>query len=278
MKLGIGSYTYGWATGAYGFSDPDAPRPRIPMDAMQLIDRAVELDVPVVQICFRPALHELSSTELDDIASYAAERGRELEIGTVGSDATHLRQYASIAVRLKASLVRTIFPGASVGLRQERSAIAEVAPFFESNRIVLAVENHEDYSCRDLATMVQELESPFVAVCLDAVNSLGRGEGIREVIEALLPLTRCVHVKDFASRRRPSGMGFEVVGAVPGQGGRLDIPGFLTQVARLSEKTSVILEQWTDFGDSLEQSMLIQERDARQAIDLLRSAIAGLPE
>lgn len=269
MKLGIGSYTYGWATGAYGFSDPSVPTLANPMDAHEIIRRAVALGVTCVQICFRPALHELPDDELDAIGRHARESGQTLEIGTSGGDEEHLRRYARIAERLGAVLVRTILPGASAGLAEERRAIERVLPEYERADAVLAVENHEDYSSSELADLVRSTGSPNLGVCLDTVNSLGRGEGFREVVDTLMPFTASVHVKDFTTRRRPSGMGFEVTGTPAGTG-RLDVRALLDRTARERPGASVILEQWSDFAGTLEDSIADQERTARSGVEYLK--------
>lgn len=275
MRLGIGSYTYGWATGAYGFSDPSVPTLTNPMDAHAIIREAEKLGVTCVQICFRPALHELNDAELDAIAEHARESGQTLEIGTSGGDEEHLRRYAEIAGQLGAVLVRTILPGASAGLKDERRVIERVLPAYERARTILAVENHEDYASSDLAGLIRSIGSPHLGVCLDTVNSLGRGEGFREVVDTLMPLTASVHVKDFTTRRRPSGMGFEVTGAPAGTG-RLDVRGLLRRTAEERPEASVILEQWSDFRDTLEESIAEQDRTARAGVTHLRELIAGL--
>jgi sugar phosphate isomerase/epimerase len=289
MKLGIGSYTYGWATGAYGFSDPSVAVLEQPMTAAQLVDKAVELEVDCVQIVFRPALHELPGGDLDSLRDHAKERQITLEIGTSGWDRELLKQYCEIASRLRARLVRTIMPGASVGLEEERPTIAELVPYYEDAGVVLALENHEDCSSEDLAAMIEEIGSPNLGICLDTVNSLGRGEGTREVVDLLLPYTKSLHVKDFTTKRRPSGMGFEVTGATAGQG-RLDIRGLLERAREQEvegggpntvggpntggqQDMSVILEQWSDFAGSLAASVEDQERTAASGIEYLKKEL-----
>ena len=272
MRLGIGSYTYGWASGAYGFSDPDVPTPARLMDSGDLIDRAERLGVEVVQLCFRPALHELSDSELDTIRDHAAGKGIALEVGTSGADPGLLRRYAEIAARLDARLVRTIFPAASPGLREESAVVRDVMDAYRANGVLLAVENHEDCASRDLVRLVREHDARYLGVCLDSVNSLGRGEGVREVVDLLLPHAASVHIKDFTTRRRPSGMGFEVTGAPTGQG-RLDVSWLLGEAARECPHASVVLEQWSDFQGTIEASIQDQERAAAAGIRYLRDLL-----
>ncbi|MFW6292331.1 MAG: sugar phosphate isomerase/epimerase family protein [Spirochaetota bacterium] len=272
MTLGIGSYTFGWATGAYGFSDPNAPRLEHPMTATDIVDKAVELGAACAQICYRPALHKLSADELSALARHAQRHGVCLEIGTSGFDPGLLERYAQIAAALEARLVRTIVPGASPGFAEERRVVERLLPFYERSGVILAIENHEDCSSADLAALVADVGSPSLGVCLDSVNSLGRGEGTREVVTTLAPCTASLHVKDFATRRRPSGMGFEVTGAPLGEG-RLDIDWLVRTVGAVRPEASVILEQWSDFAGDLDTSIAEQERTARIGLGRLRSTL-----
>ncbi len=66
MRLGIGSYTYGWSVGTY------AERPPGALSALDLIDRARALGVGLVQICDNlPA----STWDPDSVAAIAAKAG-----------------------------------------------------------------------------------------------------------------------------------------------------------------------------------------------------------
>ena len=275
MTVGIGSYTYGWATGAYRFGDYSAAVPDRPMNAIELIDKAVALEVKCVQICVRPALEEMSSAELQAIRRHAEASGVALEIGTTGADTGHLLRFAEIAAELGSPLVRTIWPNASDDLAVEAAAVEQVLPGYRSNRVVLAVENHEDYSSHALAALITRVNDRHLGVCLDSVNSLGRGEGTREVTELLLPHAVSVHIKDFTSRRRPSGMGFEITGAPAGHG-RLDIGWLISRVVVECPEASIILEQWSDFEGTLEKSIAAQDRDATEGVAYLRQSIRAL--
>ena len=53
MRLGIGSYTYGWAIGVSGHA------PERPMGALDLLERAAELGVGLVQVADNLPLHRL---------------------------------------------------------------------------------------------------------------------------------------------------------------------------------------------------------------------------
>ena len=76
MKLGIGSYTYAWAIGVLGHP-PDRP-----MGTVDLLNRAAELDVQVVQVADNLPLDQLTTAELDAFEKRAIElsKGQHLMI------------------------------------------------------------------------------------------------------------------------------------------------------------------------------------------------------
>lgn len=274
MHLGIGSYTFGWASGTYGWEMTRASGLKH-LSARDLVDRAVRLGVDLVQICVRPALVENSEQELEDFRAYAGKRGIALEIGTKGSDPEELLRYLEIAKVLDARLVRTIFTEASPGLKREEGQLARIVTAYEKARVHLAIENHEMYSCRDLAAMLERLSSPYLGVCLDTVNSLGRGEGVEEVSASLLPYTSCLHVKDFSVVRGGTDMGFSVVGVPVGQG-KLDIPEQLNRLRIHRPNASAVLELWTPFAESIENTIALQDQWAEQSIQYLKQILHEL--
>ena len=274
MRLGIGSYTFGWASGTYGWEiTRDSGLKHL--SAQDLIDKAIELGVDLVQICVRPVLSEKNGKELEELRAYAEKRGIAFEVGTSGSDPEELLRYLQIAKALKAQLVRTIFTEASPGLKQEESQLAQVVAAFENALIHLAIENHEMYSYRDLAALIGRFASPYLGVCLDTVNSLGRGEGVEEVSKALLPYTACLHVKDFTVIRGGTDMGFSVVGTPAGQG-KLNIPEQLARLKTHRPEASIVLELWTPFAESAENTVALQEDWAEQSIAFLKEVLSGL--
>lgn len=271
MILGIGSYTFGWSSGCYG-SDTSQKTDFAYLTAYELIDRAVQLDVASVQLCVKPDLTRLSNIELRAVRNYADTNNRTLEIGTIGSDPEHLYKFLQIAEVLGAQLVRTIFTHASPKLLDERKHIRQVADDFAERQITLAIENHEAASFLDLQVLCQEIDNEYVGVCLDTVNSLGRGEGLREVTAALMPFTKCLHIKDFTVVRHRSDMEMTITGAPAGEG-KLDIPRQLQMLNVAQPDASVILEQWVPLHESLERTVQIQDMWAAKGVQHLKKQL-----
>jgi len=272
MRLGIGSYTYGWSSGTYG-SDTSQAAGFHYLTAFDLIDRAVTADVPVVQICVKPDLAAMSSDELETLQKYAVDNNKTLEIGTVGSDPDHLLEYLRIAGLLGANLVRTIFTNPSPHITEEHAHVAKIADQYAEKQTYLAIENHETSSYLDLVALCREIDNEYIGVCLDTVNSLGRGEGMREVAEALMPYTKCLHVKDFTVVRHKSDIELTITGASAGEG-KLDVPKQLEMLSQYCPNASTILEQWTPLQETLDATVQLQERWAKAGIIFLKGCLA----
>jgi len=272
MRLGIGSYTYGWHSGTYGW---DLTRDRVHLTAEEMIERAARFGLSVVQIVLRPALDECDDGALARIRELAVARKVNIELGTTGSDPVQLHRWLRVARAVDARLMRTIFTEPSVGLREEQARIREILPEFRKAGCTLAIENHETSSCQELRWLIDEIADPMVGVCLDTVNSLGRGEGVWEVAEVLLPVTQNLHVKDFTVVRGGTNMGFSVTGAPTGRG-KLDIPRLLARMHALRPGVSVILEQWTPHAGTIENSILEQEQWAEAGVPHLQKLIEQL--
>jgi sugar phosphate isomerase/epimerase len=120
--------------------------------------------------------------------------------------------------------------------------------------------------------MIRRVDSPFLGACLDTVNSFGALETPQQAAAALLPLTTCLHVKDFDIVRVDHRMGFSIVGTPAGRG-RLDIPGLIRSVRANGRDCSVILELWPPYAGSAEQTAAREREWAEQSIQLLRRYI-----
>ncbi|RPJ43415.1 MAG: sugar phosphate isomerase/epimerase, partial [Chloroflexi bacterium] len=99
MKLGLSTYTYTWAIGVPG------RLPARPMTALDLVDRAQQLGVNVLQFADNLPLDQLPPANLEELAHSAVERGIEIEIGTRGIAADHLRGYLALAKRFDSPIL-----------------------------------------------------------------------------------------------------------------------------------------------------------------------------
>lgn len=238
MKLGIGSYAYAWSIGVPGYT-----RPRQPMDTLGLVRRAAELGVHLVQIADNLPLDALTFEALKKLVDQARRLDVAIEVGTRGIQPEHLRRYLEIARRCGSPILRVV-----VDTRDHHPEPSEVIDLlrpllsdFEQAGVTLAIENHDRFKVRSLVDIICSLNSPYLGICLDTVNSFGALEDPHRVVTELGPHVVNLHVKDFRVRRVDHNMGFVVEGTPAGQG-MLNVPELLAQLRGRS--FNAILELW----------------------------------
>jgi sugar phosphate isomerase/epimerase len=267
MRLGISSYTYGWAVGT------DENRPQGAVTALDLIARAKGFGVCVVQLCDNLPAETWEDGSVETLASRASGEGVSVEIGTRGIEPGHLRRFIRIAARLGSPILRVVVDTADnhPSPAQVVPRVAEVARELQENRVTLAIENHDRFTADTLAGIVSELRERGVpvGVCLDTANSFGALEGPRVVVPTLAEYTVNLHVKDFAVRRVPYLQGFTVEGRPAGEG-MLDVPWLLGELRRFGRDLSAIVELWTPPGSDTAATIRKEAEWAERSVRAMR--------
>lgn len=273
MQLGISSWSLPWSVGVPGY-----PLPQRPLDAMGLLDKAVEAGVAVVQIADNLPLHELPEAELDRLRDASAAHGVALEVGTRSLDPTHLLRYVAIAQRIGARALRTVLSGTSGGLGDLKAAedrIRQLVDELNRRNVLLALENNEVFAAEEYAAIVRRVAAPTVGICVDTANSLGRPEPLSIVLDHLAEHTIMVHAKDYEIRRIESRMGFSVVGMPAGRG-RVDFDLVLRRLRELGhDEVSVIIEHWPPFQRDIEVTIRCEQEWLEQSLRFLRPKVTA---
>lgn len=268
MRLGISSYTYTWAVGVPGHP------PSRPARAVDLLHRAVELGVGVVQIADNLPLDRLAARELDVLAERASELGIAIEVGTRGIDHRHLHTYLHLAERFRSPILRVVLDTADHQPSEDETvaALRGIVGEFERAGVCLAIENHDRFKVEALARIIDRIGSEAAGICLDVGNSFGALEGPEVVVETLGPLAVNLHLKDFVVRRVESRMGFTVEGRPAGQG-QLDMPWVLQRLREMGRDPNAILELWTPPEERLSDTIAKETEWASASIRYLRRLI-----
>ena len=261
MKIGISSWSYPWAIGVAGKMPPT------PMGARALVEKAAELKADVVQFSDNLPLHALDRAQLASLNKDAQDAGILVEVGTRGVQPNNLHTYIGIAAELCSPILRTLLhdAGGAPRIPEARRRIEAVLPELEASRIVLAIENHDFYTTEELASLIADINSPYVKVCLDPVNNYGLGESLKEVLRALSEYTVNFHCKDYVISRKPSQLGFDVVGAPTGTG-MLDMA--LCRKS-LPDGLSYVVELWTPWQGEIEKTMAMEDDWAHRSMRFL---------
>ncbi len=268
MKLGISSFTYPWAIGL-----PEAT-PQNPLKPLQLLEKARELGVGIVQFGPNMPLDQLPENELRDVVKHANSWKIDLELGMVGIDPARLRRQMQFAKRIGAILVETTpeRPDGTLPMWGEiSSGLRPLMEEWAKEEIGLAIDNSR-ISPQELNSLLESIRSPRLGAALDTANPLALAQGWQIAVRVLAHRSLSLHIKDFVAYRAVNGMGFCVKGCPAGKG-MLNIPWLVESFAALRVEPSVILESWTPQQPTLEQTIALEDDWARQGVDYLRRFI-----
>lgn len=263
MILGLSSYTFGWAVGVPGHA------PARPLEENGLLDKCQEHGVKLLQIGDNLPLHTFDDARLNRLAERAAREGVQLEVGARRLTLERAAEYAAIARRLDAKLIRFVIDDAEYHPTPEAVSIllCQSVPLLAG--LKLGIENHDRFPAATLREMIESAGSDRIGVCLDTANSIGAGEGLDTVVRELGPLTVNLHIKDFQIARVPHLMGFTVEGR-PAGAGQLDLPQLLEKLAPFQHCASAVLELWTSPETELERTIAKEESWAAQSLEYLK--------
>lgn len=267
-NLGISSYTYPFSCGTNKRIIP--LNPFTPWD---IIDKAVALQVPIVQIADNLPLEALSLPELKQLKDYAYKNHITLETGFRGLDPDHLFKGLEITKALDSHLIRFVIdkPGFQPSPETVAAILKSALPYLETNKITLGVENHDRFYSHQFAQIMTSVRHPHVGIILDTANSLSKEESVDLVLDHLAPFIVGFHAKDYVIHRRLGEMGFVITGAPAGKG-NLNIPSILRRISRnFSNSFSIILESWMESLPTLEDTLIQEDLWAKEGITYLKS-------
>lgn len=268
MRLGLGSYACAWSIGVPGYAAATN------LHAAGLIERAGSLGLKVVQIADNIPLGAQTAGQIEGIRAAASRAGIELELGTRGIFPRHVERFIRLCGDLDARLLRVVVDTADhhPSPQEVVSMVRTCLPTLTASGVTLAIENHDRFSSRTLAAIIEQIGSSFVGVCLDTVNSFGALETPEQVVEILGPHTVNLHLKDFTISREPHAMGFRITGSPAGQG-LLNIPYVLERVRSFQRDMNAILELWPAPEPSAGDTEAKEERWCAESVRYLRTLI-----
>jgi sugar phosphate isomerase/epimerase len=272
VRLGISSWTYPWAVGVPGY-----PELADPLTPLGLLARTREFGLSVLQVADNSPLERMDAAVLLALAQRACEWNITLETGTRGVEPGRLLHHLDLSINIGAKLVRTLTqtPTSRPDLNTIRRWLQEVLPRFEAAGVVLALENNEAHAVREYAGLVREIGSPWLRICLDTANSMGRLETAEQVVEELAPYTVCLHYKDFGIDRLNHRLGFLLGGRAAGEG-CVNGAWVLDMVARHAPAANVIVELWPPYAGNIEDTVRQEADWAARSVAYLKCAMAGL--
>ena len=181
-------------------------------DVFRFLDKAAADGFTGVSININgPNYRQLSGTSIEHQRA-VSHRLKELhlrcDLETSGTDLPHLATILEVCRNLGAEQLRTYMRHAgSVEETIQRTIddLRVVAPIFERASVRLMLENHEDFTGAEMATILSAVDHPSVGVLYDYGNSMMVGEEPMTALAAMLPYVRSAHLKDHACRVSEAG-------------------------------------------------------------------------
>jgi sugar phosphate isomerase/epimerase len=245
------------------------------MSPEELLDYASANNVYLVQLYNNIDLLAFEQTDLKRIKAYADDRRIELAIGGVGIDASYLQELLQIAEQLDSITIRTIIapPKGSDGRYETETVIdmigSSIEQFEEAGRTLL-IENHDRYTSKEYAAIIEAVNSEALGVCFDSANSIGTLEHFRDSFKLLKEFIVSCHFKEYCIERLDTKLGFIVEGCRPGTGENI-AEEFLNLMKSKDDELDVVLEQWVPYQGTIEETLRVEKEWADEGIRILKS-------
>jgi len=244
------------------------------MSVFDLLIKARELQVPVLQIADNLPLEQLTGSELDKLAKQAEEWNISIEIGTKGIEVSHLMRFLEIAKKFKSPILRTLpaFFGNTAVFDEVKSNLAQVLPAFERAGVIIVLENTEAFTAAEYVTLMEQVNHPNLRLCVDLANALGKMEGPYYVFEQMMPYCANYHFKDVEIIRSQTLMGFSVHGKPSGLG-QIPIKWVLNKLKSNNMFPSVIIELWPPLQEDIDKTVALENDWVTESVSNLKSII-----
>jgi len=245
------------------------------MTLFDLLDKAKELNVSLVQMGENTPLDTYDRELLEEISAKASKMGIEVEVITESTDPRKLERFLEIAKIMKSKIVRTYTLTEEVerGLTSIIDNIKSVIKEYEKENVTILLENHEEIPALQLREIVEGVSSKNIGILLDTGNSLGVEEPLYYVVEALLPYIEEVHMKEYTIKRMEHKLGFEIFGVPLGEG-RINVDRLIKTLIDADKKhVHLVIEQWTPFQKTINATVRLEHMWAVRNVEFLRNKL-----
>jgi len=237
MKIGIDSYCY---HRYFGEVYPVQTAPDTTMTIEDFLTRTVELGADGVSLesCFLPQrdpayLSELCARldELELERVYAWGHPNGLLGGKSPEAYDDMLQSMAQARAVKAEVMRVVGNNGRYRFDEHDKQIDRLSGLFsdavkqaEAQGIRLAIENHQDFTLEELATLLENVNSPYLGLCFDSGNCLRILDDPIKGLQRLADRVFATHIKDIRLQRGMSADRWQFFACVPAGEGVVDLP------------------------------------------------------
>ncbi|MGD0286314.1 MAG: sugar phosphate isomerase/epimerase family protein [Acidimicrobiales bacterium] len=291
MKIGIDSYCFHRYFGEIYPGLQTDPGTRWRMEG-EFLDFALRQDVDEIALeaCFFDALDDglcaevkarLDDAGVDRVLGWGHPEG--LWGGTRPEELESLKRHIPQTLKLGSNRMRITAASMNYAKAPREELIGRVIPMLaeaaraaQDQGVVLALENHIDFTSQELLRIIEVVGSENLRVNFDTGNAIRLFEDPVEAAARLAPYTISTHTKDIATRRKggsPS-ENFTWWPACPAGEGVIDLPGVVKALQEggfdgsLSLEVDLIGEQWAS---------LPEEEIVIRSLDYLRTLLPSGP-
>jgi 3-oxoisoapionate decarboxylase len=240
IKIGIDSFCY---HRHFGYIYPNQKDPGTRWEFVDFINRVVQLGVGAVsvQTCYLKSLTPaylaeikavLDEHRLDRVLAWGFPGGLEagrndaaaIEMNTLIRNAHH---FGTRILRILASNVRFGNEPVEPRILGTVKVLRESVKIAADHGVVLALENHIDFTYEQIYEILQRVESDHLRVTFDTGNALRMMEDPVEAAKRLAPYIVATHMKDLDACRYVSPKEWYFFSSVPLGTGLIDFPSVL---------------------------------------------------
>lgn len=271
MKVGIDSYCY---HRYFGEIYPDQSDPGQRWTFLDFVRRAAELQVDGVSLesCFFESQEKNCLAEMKAVLD---EKGLErvlawghpngLEAGRnqqawqeMNFLIPHARYLGANIMRIVASSLQFRYEPHAPQIEAVVKMLKESVKIAEDHGVVLAIENHIDYSSLEIYEILERVGSSSLKVNFDTGNTLRMMENPVEAARRLGPYTVATHTKDLDACRYIPPEEWYFFSSVPVGTGLIDMPG-VVKALQESGYTGVLAVESDHHKDNQDEDQLVAQ-------------------
>jgi len=223
LRTGLNPYGLTYHLGIQGVGTPRANPKAVGLEGY--ISLATELGARTLEL-WEGWTGKMSDAELAALGARLKGLGME-PIGSSGLQTADFANSIRIANGLGAKIIRFALTPILCGDRSaagERwhqlvgstwSKLAELAPMAAASGITIAIENHQDFTSRELVNFCVET-GPNVGIVFDTANTFPVAESPLDFTRVIAPHVRYMHLKDYRVQFTPEG--YRLVRCASGDG------------------------------------------------------------
>jgi sugar phosphate isomerase/epimerase len=227
-----------------------------------------------LETCFLPPLDETLLTDLRDhldqagvdcVLAWGHPTG--LDCGRDDEALDDLVHHIAVARRIGATVMRIVGGNASCRQFGVEETIGRLTPVLhrayleaEAQGVKLAIENHNDFTARELLRLLDRVSSSALGVTLDTGNAIRVHDDPIEATRILAPYAFATHLKDIAVHRG-SPVEFSFWRSCPVGQGIIDIPAIIWELrqARYDGALTVEIDLVHPRWDRLPEETIVRE-------------------